>query len=62
MLLGQRQRWRLAGVDWYAWRDMALPDPHCVFCQFAGLFDREDDPKPAWWALRRVATSSHPGV
>lgn len=61
-LLRQRQRWRIAGVDWYAWRDMPLPDPHCVFCQFAGLFDRDDDPKPAWWALRQVATSPHPGV
>jgi hypothetical protein len=57
LLLRQRRRWHIAGIDWYAWRDMSLPDPHCVFCQFAGLFDRDDRPKPAWWALRRVATS-----
>jgi polysaccharide biosynthesis protein PslG len=62
MLLSQRRRWRIAGVDWYAWQDMPLPDPHCVFCQFAGLFDRNGEPKPAWWALRRVATSPRPGV
>ncbi|MGH2974718.1 MAG: hypothetical protein ACRDLL_07620 [Solirubrobacterales bacterium] len=62
MLLQQRRRWRIAGVDWYAWQDMPQPDPHCVFCQFAGLFDRADDPKPAWWALRRVATSLPPRV
>jgi hypothetical protein len=57
MLLRQRRRWRIAGVDWYAWQDTLLPDPHCVFCQFAGLFDASDEPKPAWWALRHLATS-----
>lgn len=54
-LLAARRRWRIAGVDWYAWRDLPGPDPHCVFCESAGLFDAGDKPKPAWRALRRVA-------
>lgn len=61
-LLRHRRDWRIAGVDWYAWRDNAVPDPHCVFCQYAGLFDRAGAPKPAWRALRRLATSGEAGV
>ena len=50
MLLGARGRWHIAGVDWYAWQDMAAADPHCVFCEYAGL-------------LRlRTASRSPPGV
>jgi len=55
MLLRKRRLWHIAGVDWYAWQDGPLPDPHCVFCQYAGLFERDGVPKPAWWALRRIA-------
>jgi hypothetical protein len=62
LLLHNRNRWRIAGVDWYAWQDAQGPDPHCVFCQYAGLFDSTDRPKPAWRALRRIATSSGRGV
>ncbi len=62
MLLRERRHWRIAGVDWYAWQDASLPDSHCVFCQYAGLFDRSGAPKPAWWALRAVATSRGPRV
>jgi Beta-galactosidase len=62
LLLHNRSRWRIAGVDWYAWQDTQGPDPHCVFCQYAGLFDSSDRPKPAWRALRRIATSSGRGV
>lgn len=60
LLLERRRRWRIAGVDWYAWRDMPSPDPHCVFCEYAGLFGADGRPKPAWAALRQVATSSQP--
>ncbi len=62
LLLAARQRWRIAGVDWYAWQDMATADPHCVFCKYAGLFDPSGKPKPAWRALRGVATSSRRGA
>jgi hypothetical protein len=37
---------------------MTAPDPHCVFFEFAGLFDDAGRPKPAWRALRRIAASA----
>lgn len=54
LLLSKRRLWRIAGVDWFAWRDNEDADPHCAFCEGAGLLDREGRPKPAWWAFRRV--------
>jgi hypothetical protein len=54
LLLGHRRRWRIAGVDWFAWQDLGYTDSHCVFCQYAGLLDSEGDAKPAWYAFRRV--------
>jgi len=56
MLLRKRHPWHIAGVDWYAWQDAPFPDPHCVFCQYAGLVERDGAPKPAWWALRGLAS------
>jgi hypothetical protein len=53
-LLAMRHRWRIAGVDWFTWADEPNPDPHCSFCQGAGLFDVEGQPKPAWFAYRRL--------
>ena len=41
LLLANRSRWRLSGADWFTWRDWHEADPHCVFCQQAGLFDTE---------------------
>lgn len=54
-LLQMRRRWRIAGVYWFAWQDALTADPHCAFCQGAGLFDISGRPKLAWWALRRIA-------
>lgn len=53
-LLQMRNRWRIAGIDWFAWQDAPRPDPHCSFCEGAGLFDLSGRPKPAWWAFRRT--------
>jgi hypothetical protein len=50
-----RHRWRIAGVDWFTWQDSDVADPHCVFCEFAGLFDASGEPKPAWSVFRRLA-------
>jgi polysaccharide biosynthesis protein PslG len=58
LLLRNRSRWRIAGVDWYAWQDAPGPDPHCVFCQYAGLLDSSGKPKPAWRAFARVAAEA----
>ncbi|HET7052641.1 MAG TPA: beta-galactosidase [Solirubrobacterales bacterium] len=54
-LIANRRRWRIAGVDWFAWQDLGYTDSNCVFCQYAGLFDIEGRPKPSWHALRIVA-------
>jgi len=59
LLLHDRERWHIAGVDWYAWQDMSVQDPHCVFCGYAGLFDPSGRSKPAWRAFRQVATTTH---
>jgi len=57
LLLRARDRWHIAGVDWYAWQDMPASDPHCVFCEFAGLFDSSGEAKPSWRALRQVVAA-----
>lgn len=56
LLLEKRGRWRLSGAAWFTWRDGTGVDLHCVFCQHAGLLDREGRPKPAWRAFRHLAT------
>jgi hypothetical protein len=55
LLLSKRRRWRLAGAYWFTWQDLPGSDPYCIFCSYAGLFDVNGKPKPAWWAFRRVA-------
>lgn len=55
-LLERRRRWRIAGAYWFTWRDAGGLDPSCSFCQHAGLLDVRGEPKPAWWALRRVVS------
>jgi hypothetical protein len=52
LFLAKRREWRIAGVDWFTWRDEPNPDIHCGFCQGAGLLDLDGFPKPAWWAYR----------
>ena len=61
LVLSRRRAWRLAGVDWFTWQDGPAADPHCVFCEFGGLFDVGGAPKPAWWAFRRVVARATSG-
>ena len=62
LLLGARDRWHIAGVDWYAWRDLSVSDSHCVFCEHAGLFDPRGKPKPAWRAFAHLAAEARAGT
>jgi len=62
LALKNRARWRLTGVDWFTWQDAPAADPHCVFCQYGGLLDGYGEPKPAWWAFRRIATARGAGT
>lgn len=56
LLIDARRRWRIAGVAWFSWEDGAGPDPHCPFCEHAGLFRRSGTPKPAWRAYRSLTS------
>jgi hypothetical protein len=60
LALRERRRWHLVGVDWFTWQDAAAADPHCVFCQYGGLFDAAGAAKPAWAALQQVAATASP--
>jgi hypothetical protein len=57
-LLAMRHRWRIAGAYWYTWQDEARADPHCGFCQGAGLLRLNGTAKPAWFAYQRLAIAA----
>jgi len=59
-LLKMRHRWRIAGAYWYTWQDEAQADPHCGFCQGAGLLRLNGTAKPAWFAYQRLAGRGRP--
>lgn len=61
LALTNRARWHIVGVDWFTWRDAEAADPHCVFCQYGGLFGVDGSPKPAWYALRRITAKAMAG-
>ena len=48
--LAKRTAFNIAGVTWFAWRDLA-GTPICDWCGKAGLFDVALAPKPAWNTL-----------
>lgn len=58
LLLSERRRWRLAGAYWFTWQDVSSSDPYCIFCAYAGLFDVDGKPKPAWWAFRQAVADA----
>lgn len=62
LMLENRRRWRLGGAYWFTWKDSTSSDPHCVFCEFAGLFDAKGAAKPAWHALRRMVRQTGAAV
>ena len=62
LVLRNRRRWHIGGLDWFTWQDVASPDPHCVFCQSGGLFTAEGAPKPAWRAFRHVVRATRAGT
>ncbi len=46
MLVGNRGRWRIGGVWWFSWADIA---GNCQFCDSAGLLTTAREAKPAWY-------------
>jgi hypothetical protein len=57
-LLAMRHRWHIAGAYWYTWEDEAQADPHCGFCQGAGLLRLDGTAKPAWFVYQRLVAST----
>jgi hypothetical protein len=57
-LIRERHRWRLQRVLWYAWRDPPPSSGRCSFCESAGLFWHNQEPKPAWQAFMRIMNAS----
>jgi hypothetical protein len=51
---GRRERWRIAGVTWFAWQDTS-DGGACAFCAEAGLVTLDRSAKPALRAYRRAA-------
>ncbi len=61
LLVRERRRWRIAGVDWFAWQDAPAADTRCSFCEGAGLFAAGERPKPAWFAFRQAVAAARSG-
>ena len=57
-LLAMRHRWRITGAYWYTWQDEAQADPHCGFCQGAGLLRLNGTAKPAWFVYQHLVAST----
>ena len=57
LLTDQRRRWRLTGVDWHSFQDVApnAGEPVCSFCPGSGLVTAEREPKPAWEAFQEFS-------
>lgn len=58
LLVRERRRWHIAGVDWFAWQDAPAADKRCSFCEGAGLFAAGGRPKPAWFAFRQAVAAA----
>jgi len=48
MLAVNRRRWRIAGVWWFSWIDVAGA---CQFCDSAGLLNQRREGKPSWYVF-----------
>jgi hypothetical protein len=51
LLEANAAKWKLAGVVWYSFRDPGYGFENCPFCESAGLFDVDGNPKPAWFSF-----------
>jgi|SRR5918994_1785378 hypothetical protein len=49
LLLKNRGKWKVGGVQWYTWRDLPAGESPCDWCTSAGLFNAAGTKaKPAW--------------
>jgi hypothetical protein len=52
LLRNNRERWRIAGLNWYSWQDVPRSQAPCEFCYGSGLLSTDGEPKPAWRAFQ----------
>jgi polysaccharide biosynthesis protein PslG len=52
LLLQNRRKWKLAGLNWFTLRDAGPTGDPCKWCPSAGLFTYHGQPKPAWNAFQ----------
>jgi hypothetical protein len=50
-LIANQGKYNIGNVTWYAWKDPDHNIGNCKFCNTAGLFKENGQPKPAWNAL-----------
>ena len=54
-----RKRYRIAGVDWFSWRDIpANMSGNCILCTSFGLLNLDHTPKPSLAAFTRFTGGS----
>lgn len=46
-----RRKWRIAGVNWFSWRDAPEDQSSCAACPWAGLLELDGTKKPAYRAF-----------
>jgi polysaccharide biosynthesis protein PslG len=51
LVRSKRERWNIAGVMWFSWRDTPRSQAVCDWCYSSGLIDVHDDPRPSWAAF-----------
>jgi hypothetical protein len=49
----RRARWHIRRLFWFEYRDPPRGSGGCSFCPYAGLLERDRDPKPAWHAFKQ---------
>ncbi len=57
LLRENRIAWRIAGVNWFSWRDVPAVQSSCRSCPFTGLVRVGGTPKPALASFRSFAAS-----
>ena len=55
LLRDKRKSWRIAGVNWYSWRDVTQAQAPCIFCFGSGLNHTNGKSKRAWRAFKRFS-------
>jgi hypothetical protein len=53
-LISNQGKYNIGNITWYAWKDPDHNIGNCKFCNTAGLFKENGQPKPSWNALVQI--------